>query len=360
MRNRLIITTAHQLGNQIMQYALWSYLRQGGEDVSLYIQNEVLSKTFHKDAVNDPRALVRFLVRHQGFFRFCNLAFWKVTGRPKHDYIQCLNYRIIPFPNWDSYTFFREFYTGGGLDLAFPAQEDARNSALIAEMESCNSVSLHVRRGDYIKSVYWRSALGDICDLPYYAEAIAKVRSLLPDPKFYVFSDDPEWVRSNLVLDNAVYVTWNTGDRSFRDMELMSHCRANIVANSTFSLCGALMNVHENPIRIAPVKWQNTIRDRQKDKFLTPDWITIDNKKPQVSILCDEALSDREIRQLRKQRYTDFEVIGPSTVPGDPRFHAGTPAGRHRYRYEAQDRQAFRSPGHLSDWIAAIYQKELG
>lgn len=75
--------------------------------------------------------------------------------------------------------------------------------------------------------------------LPYYKNAIAEMENRITGPSYYVFSDDISWVKENIPLKKAVYVTWNKGEDSWQDMMLMSHCRHHIICNSTFSWWGA-------------------------------------------------------------------------------------------------------------------------
>ena len=100
--------------------------------------------------------------------------------------------------------------------------------------ESCNSVSLHVRRGDYVSSGNL-NLYGGICTPHYYEEAIRYMCEHVQEPVFYVFSNDISWVRVNLKIPNAVYVTHNQCADSWQDMYLMSKCKHHIIANSTFS-----------------------------------------------------------------------------------------------------------------------------
>lgn len=120
------------------------------------------------------------------------------------------------------------------------------------------SVSLHVRRGDYTNPSVWRTT-GSVCAEPYYSDAIALVEKMLKEkgttPHFYVFSDDIAWVKQNLPLTDATYVDWNHGADSWQDMLLMSHCHHNVVCNSTFSWWGAWLNAHADKIVVAPSRW---------------------------------------------------------------------------------------------------------
>jgi hypothetical protein len=130
-----------------------------------------------------------------------------------------------------------------------------RSVQMAARMDGdVNSVSLHVRRGDYLEPKHWENT-GSVCQLPYYRNAIAEIKSRLKNPVFYVFSDDLEWVKENLPLDNAVYIDWNKGNDSWQDMMLMSHCRHHIICNSTFSWWGAWLDAHKDKTVIVPERW---------------------------------------------------------------------------------------------------------
>lgn len=89
-----------------------------------------------------------------------------------------------------------------------------------------------------------------------YARAVAEVLKRMPNARFYVFSDGMDWVKENLDLPaNTVYVTHNTGADSWQDMMLMSHCRHNVICNSTFSWWGAWLNAHSDKQIFCPDHW---------------------------------------------------------------------------------------------------------
>src|SRR3546814_7810387 len=81
------------------------------------------------------------------------------------------------------------------------------------------------------------------------------MKQQLQDPVFIVFSNDISWCEKSLPLENAIYVSWNTGRNSYMDMQLMSCCRHHVIANSSFSWWGAWLNNHEQKKVIAPDKW---------------------------------------------------------------------------------------------------------
>lgn len=120
-----------------------------------------------------------------------------------------------------------------------------------------NSVSIHIRRGDYIDNAEAYKIYGGICENEYFHEAVKKIREKIENPNFYVFSNDIEWVKRNLKLNNATYINHNNGADSYKDLILMSNCKHNIIANSTFSWWGAWLNSNVDKIVIMPNMWTN-------------------------------------------------------------------------------------------------------
>lgn len=136
--------------------------------------------------------------------------------------------------------------------LVFEEVQDEKNKDIIQKLkESSNSVSVHVRLGDYVG----HPTLGGVCDKKYYEQAIAYAIEKIDNPKFIFFSNDIPWCKNNFPIDDAIFVDWNKGDDSFRDMQLMSLCNHNIIANSSFSWWGAWLNVHPDKMVIAPKTW---------------------------------------------------------------------------------------------------------
>jgi len=118
-----------------------------------------------------------------------------------------------------------------------------------------NSVSLHIRRGDYVSDKNANEFHGTL-PLEYYNKAMAHFNGLFKDVKVFIFSDDMDWVKSNLKLVNECeYVDFNTGENSVFDMYLMSQCKHNIIANSSFSWWGAWLNQNPEKMVIAPHLW---------------------------------------------------------------------------------------------------------
>ena len=134
---------------------------------------------------------------------------------------------------------------------------------------SCESVSLHIRRGDYIEK-----KIG-CCDLNYYERCIDYLNQRVKNPHIFVFSDEPQWAYENLKMNHThMIIGHNSGNKSYEDMWLMSLCKHHIVANSTFSWWGAWLNINPNKIVLCPINW--IARQDHKPKDLFPDnWIKL-------------------------------------------------------------------------------------
>lgn len=144
---------------------------------------------------------------------------------------------------------------------------------LAAKLRSENSVSVHIRRGDYNNPIV-RSYHG-VLDENYFQHAINILESKISNATFYVFSDDPSWVTEHLNFSSPFELVSGTYSKThFEDLYLISQCRNNIIANSTFSWWAAWLNPNKEKLVIAPKKWFNQAPHDTSD--LIPDsWIKI-------------------------------------------------------------------------------------
>lgn len=149
-----------------------------------------------------------------------------------------------------------------------PGREDF---ATIDRMRMCESVSVHVRRGDYV-SLASASAYHGLCTLDYYRKAITYVAERVRSPTLFVFSDDPEWTKANLKSPFPThYVGHNPPEKAFQDLRLMSFCRHHILANSSFSWWGAWLSDQADGLVIAPERWYAV--DRPTPDLIPSRWI---------------------------------------------------------------------------------------
>lgn len=116
-----------------------------------------------------------------------------------------------------------------------------------------NSISISIRRGDYLSlsNIYV-----NLWNTQYYKRAIEKVEKYIENPKYFVFSDDLQWCRQNLKGSNFTFVdSLKHENRDELGITLMSYCKTNIIANSTYSWWGAYLNENTDKNVIAPSAW---------------------------------------------------------------------------------------------------------
>ncbi|WP_300464799.1 alpha-1,2-fucosyltransferase [Desulfobacula sp.] len=166
---------------------------------------------------------------------------------------------------WQSEKYFCNVIPTLRADFTFKLPLANQNAVLAAQIAQVNAVSLHVRRGDYVKNPKTLATHG-LCSLDYYRTAIEYIVDRIEHPCFFVFSDDISWVKDHLKINFPCrYIDHNRGAESYKDMHLMSLCRHHIIANSSFSWWGAWLNPHKDKIVVAPQQWfanDNNIKDR--------------------------------------------------------------------------------------------------
>ena len=148
------------------------------------------------------------------------------------------------------------------------------NLEILNRINKVNSISIHFRRGDFITNKNASNFHGAL-PLEYYEKAVTEIISHVANPEFFIFSDDANWVKENFKIDYPVtFVMHNSGRDSVYDMVLMSNCKHNIIANSSFSWWGGWMNTNENKMVISPKQW---FKDETIDTsdLIPSDWIRI-------------------------------------------------------------------------------------
>ncbi|MEM7030094.1 MAG: alpha-1,2-fucosyltransferase [Chloroflexota bacterium] len=146
-------------------------------------------------------------------------------------------------------------------------------SAVLMKIKNSESVSIHVRRGDFLQMPDYQ-----VCSQTYYANAIAFIRQRLEQPHFFVFSDDPGWCKANLHFDNTTFVTLPPScPQPIYDFWLMQQCQHNIIANSTFSWWAAWLNCNPNKMVIAPNRWsrREPLNQLALKHTLPTEWIRV-------------------------------------------------------------------------------------
>ncbi len=167
--------------------------------------------------------------------------------------------------------FFKEYKNKILSEFTFKYPMDDNCSRISKLIKNCEAVSVHIRRGDYLNDT--NSTIFANCSLDWYYNAIQLIKEKVVSPVFFFFSDDMDWVKENFSSHkDSYFVDINKGSSSYNDMRLMSLCKHNIIANSTFSWWGAWLNLHEKKIVIAPKYYY---RDQTKQNIMPEDWVLL-------------------------------------------------------------------------------------
>ncbi len=270
------------LGNQMFQYALGKYLAQKHDtelklDVTNFNNYKLHNYDLSKLNIQNNIALIHEIekLKSKKFFNFIKIKKQSHINEKTFTFDES----ILDLPDniylegyWQSEKYFKSLREILLQEFSPKDKITCKNEKYLSKISSVNSVSLHVRRGDYISNPTANSVHGT-CNLDYYSKSIDYIVSKIEKPEFYIFSDDHQWVKENLKYNHPMtFVNWNTKETALWDMFLMSKCKHNIIANSTFSWWGAWLNDNNDKIVIAPKKWFNSSDMSGKDLVPT-EWI---------------------------------------------------------------------------------------
>lgn len=176
---------------------------------------------------------------------------------------------------WQSYKYVASCRDQIIKDFAFPIEISNENKHILQMIKNTNSISLHIRRGDYANVKHTNEYHG-LVPTQYYKDAVAQISKKVPNVTYFIFSDDPGWCQKNLKLNvETIYVTANKGPKSgVEDMRLMAACQHNIIANSSFSWWAAWLNQSPDKIVVAPNKWFQK-EDAALNDRLPKNWIRL-------------------------------------------------------------------------------------
>ena len=289
-----IIDAKGGLGNQMYQYALYRSLQEQGREAYLSLLHyERAQQNPHTHIVAHGR---RFLledicnvkvecpeikdvfrlgsVKNDFFSKVLRkLGMYKAThireeadGYPSLE--QLLSYdKAFLDGYWQDFAYSASIETKLREELTFKEPLEGKNREIADEMTTCNAVSIHVRLNDYLSVPMYQ-----IQPKEYFTRAVEYISERVENPVFYCFSDDMDWCREAFKDKNVTFVDWNTGADSYRDMQLMSLCRHNIVTNSTFSIWAAWLNAHPDKIVVRPAHYFSE-GHREHEFAWPPEWI---------------------------------------------------------------------------------------
>jgi len=177
---------------------------------------------------------------------------------------------------WQSTEYFDDYAYSIRKDFTFRFPLTHQNKEMADEISNSESTSIHVRRGDYLSNASAKQVHG-VCTEEYYHTAIKCIKDQVLNPRFFIFSDDPQWAKQTFAeIGDAVFVEQNLQVDQYRDMQLMSLCKHHIIANSSFSWWGAWLNPKGDEIVIAPKKWYMDEKKNQEASGLIPaSWLRV-------------------------------------------------------------------------------------
>lgn len=176
---------------------------------------------------------------------------------------------------WQTEKYFKDIEDIIRKEFTLKKPLSAKSQEVEKEILKTNAVALHVRRGLFASHPTF-SAHHGTSSMDYYGNAVAHIASKVKNPHFFVFSDDQPWCKEHLKLPYPVtYVDHSTPATDFEDIILMSRCKHNILANSTFSWWGAWLNTNPNKIVTSPTHWFNSERGKKYNliDLLPPGWL---------------------------------------------------------------------------------------
>lgn len=272
-----IVNTIGGLGNQMFCYAFALALKEKhNEKVFVDISHFnnyglhdgfLINEIFNVQEINiASKKEIKSLSRYIPHYKLSRI-FRKLLPKKSTEYIEKQDYVYDNLAMsvkgdcyyegyWQSPLYFDNIKPSVKKMFTFP-KSFGENKDIEVLMGNVDSVSIHVRRGDYLNH---KSFVG-ICELDYYERAINNVKKKIKDPHYFIFSNDIVWCKENLSsildTDKVQFVSHNQGSKSFWDMYLMSCSKNMIIANSSFSWWAAYLNQYDNAYIISPVKWVN-------------------------------------------------------------------------------------------------------
>lgn len=284
-----IVRVLGGLGNQMFQYAFYLSLREKGLDVLMDISDFTgydlhngfeLEKIFNvKLDLASDRVLREFKNRRKNLI---HKSIARIAGVHKRvldekDYSEAninprKNYYYMGY--WQSEDYFMNVQDKVRNAFRFQGALSDRNQEMLHTIKNTNSISIHVRRGDYINNPEVYKSLGSICNKQYFESAVEMVLQRVENPVFFIFSDDIQWVKENISINGPLhFINWNKQENSYLDMQLISECKHNIISNSSFSWWAAWLNQYSDKIVIAPAKWTHS-EDPVKNR-IPESWSTL-------------------------------------------------------------------------------------
>lgn len=286
----IIVKLSGGLGNQLFQYAYGRHLASINQ-LELKLDTSALTKTADwtnrsyaldaftiqaeeatpdeiKALAGSPHGLLQRVARKAGIMP---IRYFQEPHFHFYPSALCLKGNHYLEGYWQSEKYFEAISPMLRQELSFTFSPSSHSQTIKEKISGCTSVSIHLRRSDYVKTSKANLYLQPL-PMNYYQQAIDSIRQRVENPAFFVFSEDIEWAKNQGVFASAAH--FSTGTSAPEDLWLMSHCHHHIIANSTFSWWGAWLNQRPDKTVIAPQKWFSTERFDTGD-LLPVSWIQL-------------------------------------------------------------------------------------
>ncbi len=176
---------------------------------------------------------------------------------------------------WQTEKYFKQFEKEIRNDFQMQIEPNEYYLEMIQAAKNTESVSVHFRRSDFANNPETNQFHG-LCDLTYYKKAMEYIKGSLDNVTFFMISDDIEWVKNEFQNESNIIYIENYKGKDYEDMRLMSNCKHNIIANSSFSWWGAWLNENTSKIVVSPSRWFKNEEKQQQTKDLIPEnWIKL-------------------------------------------------------------------------------------
>lgn len=290
-RTTYLISLKGGLGNQMLQYAFGQYINKlSGSDI--YFDTSFFNNSFSVGVTPRELEINSFTNINVPVYQS---AFYKSKKRLKRLSRKLIGKQVFnvfeeELPHYSDaelLTKTNTYYDGYWMNYAYiqPVLSELKEyfhcdishfssgfkRYLEAIKKTNHSTFVHIRRGDYVSSASASAAHG-LCSIEYYTKAIKHVRTIHPDSELFFFSDDIAWVKENFNESKAYFIEDTTSH--FEDLELMSQCSHAIVANSSFSLWGAMLQRNDDQIVCRPKQWYQD-PSALGPRNLPANWISI-------------------------------------------------------------------------------------
>lgn len=174
---------------------------------------------------------------------------------------------------WQSEKYFKEIKSIIQNDFKLKTNLSYIDRNTLKLINNSDSISIHIRRGDYVSNPIVNQVHGT-CSLDYYYDAIDHITRKIDNPHFFIFSDDIEWVKNNFSINFPNCFVSGKGNEDYIDLTIMKNCKHHIIANSSFSWWGAWLSENPEKIVCAPKRWVNNRKIILND-LLPNEWIRV-------------------------------------------------------------------------------------